>query len=74
MLTLSGNRFESNSSFNLFVFGTWPVVTVLDAELNYWGTTDIPTIEASIFDQVDFGTLPLVDYAPFNDEFGVPVP
>jgi hypothetical protein len=38
--------------------------TVIDAENNWWGTTDSEAIEAMIFDYLDKVNAPRVDYSP----------
>jgi hypothetical protein len=42
--------------------------TVINAEENWWGTTDSATIEAMIYHSVDKPTAPVVDYIPCAED------
>jgi RHS repeat-associated protein len=65
--TISNNAIENNSSFNLVLNGAAAPGVTINAPNNWWGTTDPASIEASIFDNLDNATLPVVDYTPFLD-------
>ncbi len=70
----NSNKLENNNSYNLRINGTWTGVAVIDGELNYWGSITPAVIEGTIYDQIESAGLPLMDYDPFNDSNGNPVP
>ncbi|HCI45360.1 MAG TPA: hypothetical protein DE315_07530 [Candidatus Omnitrophica bacterium] len=70
--TISGNSLYSNTGFNIYVFsyGTNASSKTVNAQNNWWGTTDAATIEALIWHRNDSPTLALVNYDHFLDNPG----
>ncbi|MBI5149746.1 MAG: right-handed parallel beta-helix repeat-containing protein [Candidatus Omnitrophica bacterium] len=67
--TISGNSIYNNSHYNLYVYsyGTNASARTINAQNNWWGSTNALTIEATIFHRPDSGILPLVNYDHFLD-------
>lgn len=61
---IRANSLANNTGFNLYADGGSPSITV-NAENNWWGATDIPTISSKIFDNADNPARPVVDFIPF---------
>ncbi len=70
--TINGNSFYNNTGFNVYVFsyGTNASSKTVNAQNNWWGTTDAATIEALIWHRNDSPTLALVNYDHFLDNPG----
>lgn len=70
--TISGNSLYSNTGFNIYVFsyGTNASSKTVNAQNNWWGTTDAATIEAMIWHRNDSPGLALVNYDHFLDNPG----
>lgn len=69
---LVGNRIYGNVYYNMFARVGWTgTKPLIDATNNYWGTEDIPTITAGVYDSVDSAYYGLdVDFVPFLDATG----
>lgn len=67
--TISGNSLYSNTGFNIYVFsyGTNASGRTINAQNNWWGSTNAATIEATIFHRTDSPTLAFVNYDHFLD-------
>ncbi len=67
--TIKGNLIYSNSRYNLYVYSyeTNASGRTINAQNNWWGSTDPAVIEATIYHRTDSGSLPLVDYNYFLD-------
>jgi hypothetical protein len=63
---ITGNALFGNSSYNLYTynFGS-PDTVVLDATANWWGSTDVLTIAAGIYDRRDNSSSPWVDFGGY---------
>lgn len=63
--TISNNAiFGNNVNLNALASGDLSLVTI-GAENNWWGTTNQTEISASITDNADVSTYPVVDFVPF---------
>lgn len=60
------NNFANNGKYNLFL-SQWSALDI-DATNNWWGTTDIATISASIYDFKNNFDLGTVNFTPFLSE------
>ena len=79
--SITGNNIYHNSSGspasvpNDFTNGHAAGIPDINAENNYWGTTDQGTIETQVYHFVDDASLALVDYLPFlNQPISLSVP
>ena len=63
--TISYNNIMNNTRYNIEVTINSP--DLLEATYNYWGTLDIPTINATIYDHNNNSTLGEVKYLPALD-------
>jgi parallel beta-helix repeat protein len=68
--TIAYNNFEQNSQYNIYLgqqntYGT--TAPNINASNNWWGTTDLPTINATIFDHKDNFNLGTVTFTPVLD-------
>ncbi len=75
---IHGNQIHANNAagagYNLKIVANYGnPATVIDAELNYWGSTDPAQIAAWIRDNADVSTYAVVDFTPFLDANGQPV-
>jgi parallel beta-helix repeat protein len=75
---IEGNQIHANnttgSGYNLRTATAYGnPATVIDAELNYWGSTDPVDIADWIRDNAEVSTYPIVDFSPFLDASGQPV-
>lgn len=61
--TINYNNIMNNTKYNIEVTTNCPTPE-LEATYNYWGTQDIPTINASIYDKNDNSSLGTVKYLP----------
>jgi flagellar hook assembly protein FlgD len=69
-IKVNNNTIENNTNFELSANGGNNTFTV-DAQKNWWGTTDPGAIAASIFDNADNPLRPVVDAAdPLDDDIG----
>lgn len=67
-------NFYNNGLYNVAFSSYFDSNTVLDFKNNWWGTTDINQIQATILDHNDIPPWPTVDFIPFlNSENGEPV-
>ena len=66
-LTIEENFFENNDNYNLRVAMTNNAFEndVINASLNYWGTSDVNAITRSIYDKRYDDRLPVVDFRPY---------
>jgi len=61
---INGNDIFGNVPYNLYNEGSNESPIDINAQNNWWGTTDIPTIERKIYDYYDDFTLGKVIYSP----------
>ena len=74
--TLSTGELNFNNIFNNFsTYEVWADGTTdLNAEHNYWGTTEVSEIEAMIYHWIDDPSKGIVDYDPWETEFRTDAP
>lgn len=68
--TVTGNQIFGNDNYNFYTTAYGTSIYKINATGNWWGSTSIPTISASIRDLTDdysSGGLPTVDYSNFLD-------
>lgn len=73
--TINNNKFYSNrytSTFNNITAKNFvtPMMTVIDATNNWWGSNVYDEVRETIIHHPDNATAPIVNYAPFQDEEG----
>jgi len=62
-----GSNIIDNGSYAFYTSACSDPQTIIDAENNWWGTSDPTAIEALIFHHADYASSPTVDYAPCAD-------
>ncbi|OGX31650.1 MAG: hypothetical protein A2787_00805 [Omnitrophica WOR_2 bacterium RIFCSPHIGHO2_01_FULL_48_9] len=72
--TINHNSIYGNNQFNIYAdnggFNLGPIGSIIDARANWWGTTDVNAIMASIFDKNDDNFSPYVDFMPYLEYQG----
>jgi parallel beta-helix repeat protein len=72
---INTNHIHSNLLSNIYAFGfSNSATTQIDATGNWWGTTDIYTIAAGIYDYKNTSASPFIDYSGFLNSSGTPEP
>ena len=57
-----------DGNFAFYASACTDTETVIDAEDNWWGTTDLSEIESMIWHHSDYASAPTVDFTPCADE------
>jgi PKD repeat protein len=70
---LTSNNLYANAPYDLSN-GNAQGTAHVNAELNYWGTSDPAAIRAHIWDWLDDSTLGLVDFEPFAVDYNLDAP
>ena len=67
-VTANNNDIHDNGAYNLYL-GPYqnPSTAIINAENNWWGTTDAEMIAASIYDYLDSNGSAIADYMPYRD-------